>query len=68
MVGSDEPCFAAVRRLEELGVFANPVVSPAVPKGRAMIRTSYMASHTREHLEQALEALAIVGREFALIP
>ncbi len=67
LVGADETCFAAVMRLEELGVFANPVVSPAVPKGRAMIRTSYMATHTRDHLEHALEALATVGREFQLI-
>ena len=44
-------------RLQEEGVFANPVVSPAVPPGRAMIRTSYMATHTREHLDRALEAL-----------
>ncbi|MAE96708.1 MAG: 8-amino-7-oxononanoate synthase [Deltaproteobacteria bacterium] len=67
MVGSDETCFAMVRRLEEEGVFANPVVSPAVPAGNAMIRTSYMATHTREHLERALEALSTVGRELAVL-
>jgi 7-keto-8-aminopelargonate synthetase-like enzyme len=55
------------RRLEEEGVFVNPVVSPAVPEGRAMIRTSYMATHTREHLDRALEALSSVGREMGLI-
>jgi hypothetical protein len=32
-----------------------------------MIRTSYMATHTREHLDRALEALALVGREFGVI-
>ena len=45
----------------------NPVVSPAVPQGRAMIRTSYMATHTREHLETALAAFGRVGREMGLI-
>ena len=54
-------------RLGEEGVFVNPVVSPAVPPGRAMIRTSYMATHSREHLDRALEALAKVGREFGII-
>ncbi len=66
-VGRDEVCFAMVKRLEQEGVFANPVVSPAVPEGQAMIRTSYMATHTRAHLEQALAALARVGREFGVI-
>ena len=32
-----------------------------------MIRTSYMATHTREHLDQALTALAKVGRELDVI-
>ncbi len=67
VVGGDATCFAMVRRLEEEGVFANPVVSPAVPTGRAMIRTSYMATHRREHLERALEALRKVGRELGVI-
>ena len=55
------------KRLEEEGVFVNPVVSPAVPEGRAMIRTSYMATHTREHLDRALEAIAKVGKELGVI-
>jgi len=66
-VGPDEVSFAMVKRLEEEGVFANPVVSPAVPPGGAMIRTSYMATHNRDHLERALEAFAKVGRECNLL-
>ncbi len=54
-------------KLQEAGVFANPVVSPAVPHGQAMIRTSYMASHNRDHLDFALEAFARVGRELGII-
>jgi 8-amino-7-oxononanoate synthase len=67
VVGDDDDAFRAVLRLQELGVFANPVVSPAVPRGRAMIRTSCIATHTREHLDRALEALAQMGRELGLI-
>jgi len=48
-------------------VFVNPVVNPAVPSGQAMIRTSYMATHKREHLDAALSALAKVGRELDVI-
>ena len=67
VVGADEDVYRATIRLHELGVFANPVVSPAVPQGRAMIRTSCIATHTREHLDRALEALAQMGRELGLI-
>jgi 8-amino-7-oxononanoate synthase len=66
VVGDDLQTFKMVHRLDEEGVFVNCVISPAVPVGRAMIRTSYMATHTRAHLDRALDALARVGRELGL--
>lgn len=68
VVGEDIDAFTMTTRLQEEGVFANPVVSPAVPPGRAMIRTSYMATHTQAHLDRSLEALRKVGREMGIIP
>jgi len=53
--------------LQDEGVFSNPVVSPATPPGRALIRTSYMATHTDEHLDRVLEAFVKVGRQVGLI-
>ncbi len=67
VVGDDRLAFLMARRLEEEGVFVNPVITPAVPPGRAMLRTSYMATHTRAHLERALAAFATVGREVGVI-
>ncbi len=67
VVGEDMTAFQMTAMLQHAGVFANPVISPAVPPGRAMIRTSYMATHTREHLDRALEAFAAVGRELGII-
>jgi len=67
VAGEDRLAFFLARRLQDEGVFVNPVVAPAVPPGRALIRTSYMATHTREHLERALAAFAKVGREVGLI-
>jgi 8-amino-7-oxononanoate synthase len=67
LVGDDVTTFTMTMRLQEEGVFANPVITPAVPPGQAMIRTSYMATHKREHLLQALAALKKVGRELDLI-
>ena len=67
VVGEDITSFAMSMRLLEEGVFVNPVISPAVPPGQAMIRTSYMATHERDHLDRALDSLAKVGREFDII-
>lgn len=67
VVGEDLDAFRMTLRLQELGVFVNPVVAPAVPAGRAMIRTSYMATHNRDQLDRALEAIAIAGRELGVI-
>jgi 7-keto-8-aminopelargonate synthetase-like enzyme len=67
VVGEDWTAFRMVVRLQELGVFANPVISPAVPPGRAMIRTSYMATHTREQLDRGLAALRQAGRELGVL-
>jgi 8-amino-7-oxononanoate synthase len=66
VVGADETAYHTTLRLQELGVFANPVVSPAVHAGRAMIRTSYMATHTREHLDRALGAFRQVAHELGI--
>jgi 8-amino-7-oxononanoate synthase len=67
VVGEDDAALAMVQRLDEEGVFVNCVLSPATPPGRALIRTSLMATHTREQLTRALEAIEKVGRELQLI-
>ena len=53
--------------LFENGVFANAVVSPAVPPGRELLRTSYMATHTEEQLDKVLSAFEKVGKELRVI-
>lgn len=67
IVGEDEIAFKFVMMLQEEGVFANVAVSPAVPPGKALIRTSYMATHTDEHLDKVLEAFKKVGKAMGLI-
>jgi len=48
-------------------VFVNPVVSPAVPPGRELLRTSCMATHTEEQLDKVLDAFARVGKKLGVI-
>ena len=67
VVGEDITALRMVHRLQEEGVFVNCVLSPATPPGRALIRTSLMATHSRAHLSRALEAFEKVGREAGLV-
>ena len=53
--------------LDVHGVYTNPFISPGVPPKSACLRTSYMATHTREHLDRALEALEAVGKKFGVL-
>jgi 7-keto-8-aminopelargonate synthetase-like enzyme len=55
LIGDDLSAFTFTQRLYEAGIFATPVVRPAVPDGCALIRTSYMASHTDEILIMSLK-------------
>jgi 7-keto-8-aminopelargonate synthetase-like enzyme len=67
LVGEDEKAFLMAMMLQEEGVFANVAVTPAVPAGKALIRTSYMATHTDEHLDIVLQAFEKVGKKLGLI-
>src|SRR5215471_4548796 len=67
VVGEDLTALMMVQRLHEEGVFVNCVLSPATPPGRALIRTSLIATHTRGQLARALDAIEKVGREVGLV-
>ncbi len=58
----------AWRALIEEGVYTNPVVPPGVPPNLSLLRTSYMATHTRDQLDRALGAFKTVGERLDLIP
>ena len=55
------------QRLLEEGVYAIGFFFPVVPKGQARIRTQMSAAHTREHLDQAIDAFVRVGRELGVL-
>lgn len=67
IVEENDIAFKMAMMLQEEGVFANVAVSPAVPNGRALIRTSYMATHTDKHLDIVLNAFEKIGRALGLI-
>ncbi len=53
--------------LMEKGIYAIGFFFPVVPKGRARIRTQISAAHTKEHLDQGLEAFVAVGKELEVL-
>jgi len=67
VVGDMETCFRFWRALIDEGVFVNAVVPPGVPKGQALMRTSYMATHTDEELNHVLDAFHKVGQKLGVI-
>jgi len=67
MVGDAAIAQQMNRRLLELGVFATSVVFPTVALDKARLRTIVSSEHTRDELQQALDAFETVGRELRLI-
>jgi len=67
IIGDDTRTFMTWKALYEAGVYTNPVVSPAVPPGSSLLRTSYMATHTDEQLDRILAVFAQVGRVLGFI-
>ena len=60
MIGDDWQCVLFWKALYDEGVYTNVALYPAVQRGGALIRTSVMATHEREHLDRALESFAKV--------
>jgi glycine C-acetyltransferase len=63
MVNNDAKVFAVAEKIQDRGLFLNPVTFPAVPKHKSRLRISVSAAHTEEDLETAVQAIAAVLRE-----
>ncbi len=68
IVGPMDKTFALWRAFLDGGVYTNPVVPPATPPNRCLIRTSYMATHTDQDLDRILEIAGEAGRKLGIIP
>lgn len=67
IIGDDLKVKEICRRCHEANIYVNPVVYPAVSKKLARVRISLMAQHTRDQLDQVLDVLDTVGREYGVI-
>lgn len=66
-IGGLEDTLKFCLKLQDEGVFANPVVSPGVPKGEELIRVSLMATHEYAQIDKALEKFEKIGKEMGKI-
>ncbi len=67
VIGETEKTFLFWKALFEAGVYVNPVISPAVPPNRSLLRTSYMAIHTDSELDKILSVSKDVGKRLGVI-
>jgi 8-amino-7-oxononanoate synthase len=67
MVGDFMKTLFAWKTIFEAGIYCNASVPPAVPPGKSLLRTSYMATHTDEQLDRVLQTFAAVGEQLGLI-
>jgi 8-amino-7-oxononanoate synthase len=68
IVGEDMKLAVLWRRLFDAGLFTNPAVSPAVEPGRALLRTSCIATHAPADVDRAIDIVATVGEKLGLVP
>lgn len=67
IIGEDQKAFMMAKILYDENIFCNVAVSPAVPRGKALIRTSYMATHTKTQLDKVLASFEKAGKILGII-
>jgi len=67
VIGDIDKTIMLWKFLREEGIFTNPVINPAVPKGQTLIRTSYSATHTDEELDTVLQKFEKCGKMIGVI-
>ena len=68
IVGEDWQAVLLWKSLFDAGVYTNVALHPAVPPGGALLRTSLMATHEREHLDRALGVFEAIIRDYPELP
>ena len=67
MLGEAPLAVKLAERVQALGVYVVAFAFPVVPHGKARIRTQMSAAHSREQLDQVVQAFRSAGRDLAII-
>lgn len=67
LVGDVMKALKMTKKLLDIGIFVNPVISPAVPPGSSLIRFSLMATHTFEQVDEGVDKMTAVAKELHIL-
>lgn len=67
LVYDDDKALKMTHQMLEEGVFINPVVTPAVPPGRCLIRYSLMATHTFEQVDESVDKMTKCAKKLGIL-
>lgn len=67
LCGTDELAFAMTQAAQHKDVFVLPVVSPAVPPGKARLRATVTAAHNADEIEHAMDVLEVAGKQVGVL-
>lgn len=67
MVRDTQKAMQIVTMAYEVGVFITPVIAPAVPEKDVLIRFALMATHTRAHVDEAVDKLTVIFKQLGII-
>ncbi|MGI6439002.1 MAG: aminotransferase class I/II-fold pyridoxal phosphate-dependent enzyme [Sphaerochaetaceae bacterium] len=67
LIGDNDKTFLLWKNLFERGIYVNPVISPAVPPQRALLRTSCMAIHTDQEIDYAVSLIGEEAQKLGII-
>ncbi|MBN9795617.1 hypothetical protein DMP17_44685 [Pseudonocardia sp. TMWB2A] len=67
IIGDELRCLRFGVELFAAGLNVNTVLAPAVPANKALLRASVMATHEKDHLDEALDIFGRVGRDLGVV-
>lgn len=67
LIGNTQTTFLFWKKLMDLGVYTNPIINPAVPQGSELIRTTFMSTHSYEHVDTVLSVFEEAGKTLGII-
>jgi len=68
LINNDAKVFAVAEKIQDRGLYLQPVTYPAVPKHKSRLRISVSAAHSEEELEVAVGVIGSTLREAGIIP
>ncbi len=67
IIGDQMKTMVFWKKLFDAGVYVNAFIRPGVMPGHEALRTSFMATHEKEHLDKVITEFCTIGKELGII-